>query len=133
LLKLFLTHRLTGVDQNVPDAELFNKTQRLFARSRADGHHADDRADAEHDAERGEQRARLLRAEIAESLDNVGEYDHFCNAFITPAAGFADFCCSGFDIATSRPSSIPVMTAWLSLRRTNFTSCGVNAPSGERT
>ena len=33
-------------------------------RARADGQHADHRAHAEHDAQRGQQRARLLRAQV---------------------------------------------------------------------
>ena len=37
-----------------------------------------------------------------------------------PAGGL--FCWSGLDIATSSPSPMPVITAWLSLRRTSVTS-----------
>ena len=37
----------------------------LGARARADGHHRDDRADADDDAERGQQRAQLVAQERA--------------------------------------------------------------------
>ena len=39
--------------------------------------------------------------------------------------GRAWFCWSGLDMATTSPSLTPVSTAWLSLRRTSVTSCGM--------
>ena len=58
--------------------------------------------------------------------------NHLLSAFIgPPEAGVRAFLLLGISTArSSRPSSIPVMTAWLSLRRTIVTSGGVNAPSG---
>src|SRR4051812_48225923 len=62
--KLVAIHSLTGVDQDVADAELLDETQRLLARAGADGEHPDDRADAEDDAQRCQYGARLLRTQI---------------------------------------------------------------------
>ena len=58
-------------------------------RAGADGEHADDGADAEDDAERGQQRAGLLRAEVGEGLADIGEADHLERAFMAP------FCLGG--------------------------------------
>jgi hypothetical protein len=49
-------------------------------------------------------------------------------ALFGPAAGL--FCWSGLDMATRSPSFTPVITAWLSLRRTRLTSCGMK-PLGD--
>ena len=63
--------RRPRIDQNIAHAQLFDEPQRFFPRARADRHHPDHRADAEHDAHRGQQRPRLLRAQIAKCLAKI--------------------------------------------------------------
>src|ERR1019366_5735123 len=48
----------------------------FLAGAGADGEHANDAADAEDDAEGGEQGAGLLGAEVGDGLADVGEEDH---------------------------------------------------------
>jgi hypothetical protein len=85
LLELLFAHRRTRIDQHVADAELLDESQRLFPCAGADRHHADHRADAEHDAQRRQERPRRLRAEVRERLEQIRGDDHRSSAFITPA------------------------------------------------
>jgi hypothetical protein len=85
LLKLFVAHGGAGIDQDIADTQLLDEAQRLLPGSGADRHHADHGTDAKHNAERGEQRSRLLRAQVSECLAEIREDDHFCRAFMTPS------------------------------------------------
>ena len=61
------------IDQHIAHAQLLDEAQRLLAGAGADGQHADHRADAEHDAQRRQQRSRLLGAQIGERLGQISE------------------------------------------------------------
>ena len=65
LLELFVAGGGAGIDEDVAHAQLLDEAQGLLARAGADGQHADDGTDTEDDAERGEQGARLLGAQVA--------------------------------------------------------------------
>ena len=66
----------TGIDEDIADAELFDKAERFLAGAGADGEHTYDRADAKYDAESGEERPRLLGAEVGEGLAEIREENH---------------------------------------------------------
>ncbi len=71
LLKFLLAGGRAGFDEDVAHAELFDEAQRFLAGTAADGEHADDAADAEDDAEGGEQGAGFLSAQVGDGLSNV--------------------------------------------------------------
>ena len=73
LLQLLAAGGRPRLDQNVAHAELFDEPQRLLARAGADGEHADHRADAEHDAQRGQQRPDRLRPQVFEGNPQIRE------------------------------------------------------------
>jgi hypothetical protein len=73
LLQLGLAGGGTRLDEKIANAQLLDEAQRFLLRAGPDGEHADHRADAEHDTERGQQRARLLRAQVVHGLPHVGE------------------------------------------------------------
>ena len=129
LLELLTAGGGPGIDQDIADAELFDEAEGFLFRARADGEHSNDGADTEDDAQSGEQGASLLGPQIGQRLSDVtkGE-DHFCRAFMAPFWGPESglLRCSGLDIATTSPSLSPLITAWLSLRFTKATSCGMN-------
>ena len=53
LLQFLLAGGGPRIDEHIAHAELFDEAERFLARSGADGEHADHRAHAEHDAQRG--------------------------------------------------------------------------------
>ena len=78
-----------GIDEDVADAELLDEAERFLACAGADGEHTDDGADAEDDAEGGEEGAGLLGAQVGEGLAEVGKEDHLPRAFMAPCCCFA--------------------------------------------
>src|ERR1035437_6628272 len=76
LLKFLLAGGGAGFDEDVADAELLYEAERFLAGAGANGEHTDDAADAEDDAEGGEQGSGLLGAEVGDGLAEVGEKDH---------------------------------------------------------
>lgn len=114
--------------QEVADAEFFDKAQRLLARARPDGEHADHGSHSEDDSQSREQGADLLLAQALGRAGEVGEEAqgiHRGSASSAPERlpAFLD-CCSGLASATAWLPASPVTTAWVSLRRTSFTSRG---------
>src|SRR5439155_19413054 len=59
--------RLNAAEDDVLDAEFLDLFLRFKARAFANGEHGDDRADAEHDAEHGEQRTELVQPEALDT------------------------------------------------------------------
>src|ERR1039458_1890727 len=125
LLQGFHTGGGPRIDEDVAHAKLLDEAERLLLGAGANGQHPDHGANAEDDAEGGEQGAGLLRPQVGHSWADVGK-DHFCRACMAPfccPAGLV--CCSGLDMATTSPSSSPLTTAWDSLRFSKVTSCGM--------
>src|ERR1019366_4742251 len=134
LLQFFLAGGGPRFHQHIAHAQLLDEPQGFLARAGADGQHADHRADAENDAQRGQQRARFLGAQIIECLRGVREDPpqplHRDKAFMAlPLVCAFWFSCPGLASATTWPSRRPVSTTWLSLRRTSLTSRGTK-PEG---
>ena len=59
--------RLDAAEDDVLAAEVLDLFLRFKARAFANGEHGDDRADAEHDAEHGEQRTELVQPEALDT------------------------------------------------------------------
>ncbi len=134
LLQFLLAGGGPRLHQHIAYPQLFNEAQGFLARTGADGQHADHRAHAENDTQRGQQRTRFLGAQVIESLRGVGEDPaesfHCDKAFMALPLVCAFWCSSsGLASATTWPSLRPVSTTWLSLRRTSLTSRGVK-PEG---
>ncbi len=95
LLQLSLAGGGAGLDEQIANAQLLDESQRLLFCAGPNGQHADHRADAEHDAERRQQSASLLRAQIVRGLPHVGEVAqeaHFGMACKAPPPAFFLFC-----------------------------------------
>ena len=94
LLEFLLAGGGPGFHQDIANAELLDEAQGFLARAGADGQHADHRADAEDDAQSGEQGTGLLGAEVGQSLADVGGgEDHCCSAFMALGGAAADLLC----------------------------------------
>ena len=124
---------------------MLDESQGFLARAGADGQHADHRAHAEDDAERGEKSAGLLRAQVVGGQREIRKIAQDDERFFGSCSADGSFseavviwewpvtrrrrpafllCWSGFAMATCAPGFRPVRTTWLSLRRTTLTSAG---------
>src|SRR3569833_1262982 len=71
LLKLLFAPGWVRFDEQVVNTELLDEAHRFFTGAGADREHADDRTDAEDNAERGENRTRFLAPEILSRKNQV--------------------------------------------------------------